>query len=46
MELSRQEEEFEASEWVLFTKVNEQAFSRDFLKKEPFEYACRNFMSA
>ncbi|KAI2788722.1 hypothetical protein POX_e06743 [Penicillium oxalicum] len=32
MELSRQEEEFEASEWVLFTKVNAQTFSRDFLK--------------
>lgn len=34
MELSRQEEEFEASEWVLFTKVNEQAFSRDFLNSD------------
>lgn len=31
MELSRQQEEFEACEWVLFTKVSRQAFSRDFL---------------
>ena len=34
MELSRQEEEPEASEWVLFTKVDEQAFSRDFLNSD------------
>lgn len=34
MELSRQEEDFEASEWVLFTKVSEQAFSRDFLNSD------------
>ncbi|KAJ5381573.1 uncharacterized protein N7496_004001 [Penicillium cataractarum] len=34
MELSRQEEKFEASECVLFTKVNEQAFSRDFLNSD------------
>ena len=34
MELSRQQEESEASEWVLFTNVNKQAFSRDFLNSE------------
>ncbi|CDM37348.1 unnamed protein product [Penicillium roqueforti FM164] len=34
MELNRQQEEFEASEWVLFTKVNKQAFSRDFLNSD------------
>ncbi|KAJ5124070.1 uncharacterized protein N7515_007895 [Penicillium bovifimosum] len=31
MEQSRQKEEFEASEWVLFTNVNKQTFNRDFL---------------
>ncbi|KAJ5836541.1 hypothetical protein N7447_002567 [Penicillium robsamsonii] len=34
MELSRQQEEFEASEWVLFNKVNKQAFIRDFLNSD------------
>jgi hypothetical protein len=34
MELSRQQEEFEASEWLLFTKVNKHAFSRDFLNSD------------
>lgn len=34
MELSHQQEEFEASEWVLFNKVNKQAFSRDFLNSD------------
>ncbi|KAJ5239670.1 hypothetical protein N7468_004289 [Penicillium chermesinum] len=31
MEQDRQEEESEVSEWVLFTKVKKQVFSRDFL---------------
>lgn len=30
MELRHQEEEFDASEWVLFANINRQAFSRDF----------------
>lgn len=34
MELSSQEEGFVASEWVLFSKVNQQAFSRDFLNSD------------
>ncbi|KAJ5668407.1 uncharacterized protein N7477_006977 [Penicillium maclennaniae] len=34
MELSRQQEENEASEWVLFTGVNKQTFSRDFLNSD------------
>ena len=34
MELSSQKEGSEASEWVLFSKVNKQAFSRDFLNSD------------
>lgn len=34
MELNRQQEGFEASEWVLFTEVNKQAFNRDFLNSD------------
>ncbi|KAJ9481155.1 hypothetical protein VN97_g12346 [Penicillium thymicola] len=34
MEGSRQQEEFEASEWVLFTQVSRQVFSRDFLNSD------------
>lgn len=30
MEFRRQEKEFDASEWVLFANINQQAFSRDF----------------
>ncbi|KAJ5602354.1 hypothetical protein N7537_005310 [Penicillium hordei] len=34
MEQSRHQDEFEASEWVLFTQVNKQVFSRDFLNSD------------
>lgn len=34
VELSRQQEEFEASGWVLFAQVNVQVFSRDFLNSD------------
>ncbi|KAJ6112076.1 hypothetical protein N7523_008137 [Penicillium sp. IBT 18751x] len=34
MELSRQQEENEASEWVMFTGVNQQTFSRDLLNSD------------
>ncbi|KAJ5188883.1 hypothetical protein N7491_005204 [Penicillium cf. griseofulvum] len=34
MELRRQEEEFDVSEWVLFANVNQQTFSRDFLNSD------------
>lgn len=34
MESSRQQEDLEISEWVLFTEVNQNAFSRDFLNSD------------
>ncbi|KGO70592.1 hypothetical protein PITC_051860 [Penicillium italicum] len=34
MELSRQKEGLEASEWVLFTNVDKETFGRDFLNSE------------
>lgn len=34
MERSRQQEDFDASEWVLFTGVDKQTFSRDFLNSD------------
>lgn len=41
MEQSRQEE-FEASEWVLFSNVNKQVFSRDFLNSDSILQRCWN----
>jgi hypothetical protein len=34
MELRRQQEDLEISEWLLFTEVDKQAFSRDFLSSD------------
>ncbi|KAJ5979464.1 hypothetical protein N7501_002806 [Penicillium viridicatum] len=42
MEQSHQQEEFEASEWVLFSNINKQVFSRDFLNSDSILQRCWN----